>query len=154
MGLDMFLKGKRYLYPASGNDTAHGIQRLFPELEHIPSHWGEGSSIVTEVVVDLGYWRKANAIHGWFVREVQRGVDDCGYYEVPPPMLEMLREKCEAVLTDNSLASTLLPVTEGFFFGGREYDEGYFQYLKDTIAIIDAVLPIRDKWTFYYHSSW
>jgi hypothetical protein len=154
MGLDMFLKGKRYLYPSSSNDTAHDIQRLFPELEHIPSHWGEGTSIVTEVVVDLGYWRKANAIHGWFVREVQREVDDCGYYEVPAAKLEMLREQCEAVLTDNSLAPTLLPVTEGFFFGGREYDDWYFRYLKDTIAIIDAVLPIRDKWTFYYHSSW
>ena len=27
---------------------------------------------------EVGYWRKANAIHGWFVRNVQNGKDDCG----------------------------------------------------------------------------
>ena len=25
-------------------------------------------------------WRKANAIHNWFVQNVQKGVDDCGVY--------------------------------------------------------------------------
>ena len=31
---------------------------------------------------DVGYWRKANQIHNWFVQNVQGGEDDCGIYEV------------------------------------------------------------------------
>ena len=28
------------------------------------------------------YWRKANAIHGWFVKNAQQGIDDCRTYSV------------------------------------------------------------------------
>src|SRR5260221_4638829 len=28
------------------------------------------------------YWRKANAIHSWFVQNIQGGVDNCGRYEI------------------------------------------------------------------------
>lgn len=47
----------------------------------------------------VGYWRKANAVHKWFVDHVQGGVDDCAYHnEVTKKDLEDLRDACEKVL--------------------------------------------------------
>ena len=42
-------------------------------------------------------WRKANAIHNWFVENVQDGVDDCGIYEVSKEDLENLLHICKLI---------------------------------------------------------
>jgi hypothetical protein len=34
------------------------------------------------LVIELAYWRKANQIHNWFVKNVQNGQDNCMPYEV------------------------------------------------------------------------
>ncbi len=48
----------------------------------------------------VGYWRKANAIHRWFVENVQDGEDDCDYHrEVTAEDLEELRDLCIEVVT-------------------------------------------------------
>lgn len=47
---------------------------------------------------EIGYWRKANHIHHWFVDNVQKGVDDCGIYVVHPVQLIDLLELCCKVL--------------------------------------------------------
>ena len=47
---------------------------------------------------DVGYWRKANQIHNWFVHNVQGGEDDCGNYEVSQSKLIELREICQKVI--------------------------------------------------------
>jgi hypothetical protein len=47
---------------------------------------------------ELMYWRKANAIHNWFVKHVQHGVDDCNYYEVTKEQLIELHDTCEKVV--------------------------------------------------------
>ena len=87
-------------------------------------------------------WRKANAIHGWFVRNVQDGVDDCGRYEVSRKQIEKLDILCEEVLkrrnTDTS--EKLLPHMQGFFFGAYNYDEWYYDYVSQTRGIIRAIL--------------
>lgn len=46
---------------------------------------------------EVGYWRKANAIHRWFVDNVQDGVDNCGSYEVSKEQLEELLNICTEV---------------------------------------------------------
>ena len=51
-----------------------------------------------DVFEQVGYWRKANAIHRWFVQNVQDGVDDCGTYIVTREQLEQLKAACERVL--------------------------------------------------------
>ena len=30
--------------------------------------------------VEIGYWRKSNQIHKWFVDNIQEGVDNCATY--------------------------------------------------------------------------
>ena len=47
---------------------------------------------------NVGYWRKANEIHYWFVQNVQGGEDDCGNYEVSQSKLIELREICQKVI--------------------------------------------------------
>jgi len=45
---------------------------------------------VSEIVEEIGYWRKANAIHNWFVQNVQKGKDDCRAYSVSTDDLRKL----------------------------------------------------------------
>jgi len=105
-----------------------------------------------ETYEEVGYWRKANAIHGWFVRNVQNNVDDCGDYTVTKDQLRNLLMACELVLHDPVMSSTYLPTTSGFFFGNTEYDQWYLNSLESTIEIIKPLIDDQDE--YYYSSSW
>ena len=156
MGLDMYLSAKRYMSTAfrkEDGEKQEAIQKLFPELEGMNGRWGD-SSPVKEISIDAGYWRKANAIHDWFVREVQGGEDNCSPYYVGREQLVELKELCQEVLTDKKKAKELLPTASGFFFGSQEYDRYYFDDLQATIAIVDKCLTLPDTWDFEYRSSW
>jgi hypothetical protein len=108
---------------------------------------------VTYVIEEVGYWRKQNQIHQWFVENVQNGVDNCGEYCVSKGQLEDLLEICKKILNDNSLAEELLPTASGFFFGGTEYDEWYFDGIQNTIEILEEALSDTSA-DYYYSSSW
>ena len=105
----------------------------------------------------VGYWRKANAIHRWFVENIQDGIDDCEYHrEVTQEDLEELRDICREILCNPDTAEDKLPTTSGFFFGSTVYDEWYMEDIKNTIDIITEVLKTTDfeKEMLYYVSSW
>ncbi len=111
----------------------------------------------SHIIEQVGYWRKANAIHKWFVENIQDGIDDCSYHrEVTQGDLEELRDICHEILCNPDVADDRLPTQSGFFFGGTQYDEWYIQDLETTIDIIDAVLKTTDFETemIYYVSSW
>lgn len=109
---------------------------------------------------EIGYWRKANHIHKWFVDHVQDGEDDCEKYEVTKSNLLDLKDVCEEVLSlkgkDEGRIKEILPTTSGFFFGGTAYDEYYFSDVEETIKIINNVLETTDfeKELVAYQSSW
>jgi hypothetical protein len=148
MGLDMYLKGKRYIssyFNEGDSEKAAKIAELFPEVSGLE---------IKEVMVEAGYWRKANAIHKWFVDNVQEGEDDCGNYYVGREQLAELRELCQKVLADRSLAAEMLPPQSGFFFGGTDIDDWYFRDLEQTVKIIDNALTMPESWDFEYTSSW
>jgi hypothetical protein len=65
-----------------------------------------------------------------------------------------LREVCQKILDNNELAEKLLPTASGFFFGGTEYDQWYFNDIEETIKIIDNALLMPKQWDFNYRSSW
>ena len=53
----------------------------------------------TAIGEQVAYWRKANAVHKWFVDHVQDGEDDCEYHrEVTREDLEELRNICKELL--------------------------------------------------------
>ena len=147
MGLDMYLTAKRYIYDFGDEGKA-----LRDQLEDLKVN----EMRVKELVYEAGYWRKANHIHKWFVDNVQHEVDDCGEYLVSVKDLEKLLALVNEVLTHSQKAKKLLPTTNGFFFGSDLYDEGYYEDLIQTKAIIENVLSIPDirLYDFYYSSSW
>ena len=105
--------------------------------------------------VQVGYWRKANQIHSWFVNHVQGGVDNCEEYRVTRDQLQLLLDNCKLVLMNKEEAKTLLPRQEGFFFGSYEYDEFYWYDIQDTIDQIEKILnEYPEEWDFQYQSSW
>jgi hypothetical protein len=108
---------------------------------------------VVYIVEDAGSWRKANAIHRWFVENVQHGNDDCGLYQVSREQLQALLRSVETVLAHPELAARVLPTLEGFFFGGTEYDEWYVDDLKETKRMVMEALEDEDA-EFEYGSSW
>lgn len=167
MGLDQYLNGTVYV---SQNDWK-AFESLPPEQQDfnkIPrvaefnaiaeavgiSNFIGGGGTGISVEFPVGYWRKANQIHNWFVKNVQRGDDDCGSYYVSRQDLEVLKDTCKTVLADNSLAMEELPPQSGFFFGSTEIDEFYLSDLENTIEIIDRCLAMPDFIDFKYSSSW
>lgn len=153
----MYLNGKNHLHEWNhcGTDEpiSKKIQNLFPELRDIRNPWGK-NSIIESITVGVGYWRKANAIHRWFVQHVQDGTDDCGTYHVGRDELKKLRDTCARVLEDTSLADEMLPPAAGFFLGSSEVDEYYIECLTHTISIINDALRLNEEWSFEYQSSW
>ena len=143
MGLDMYLSAKRYMWDKE-------VESIEAKGFDIPAPLK-----LKELGCRAAYWRKANQIHGWFVQNVQDGEDDCSPYDVSRDDLQALIDVCRKVLANRKLAAKLLPPNEGFFFGGYEYDEYYFDELQRTADELTALLEaVDDDWSFEYQSSW
>ena len=156
MGLDMYLSKKTYVkqWEHKGDDNIKvEVTQKGETVSHIKP---ERISYIEE---EVGYWRKSNQIHNWFVQNVQNGTDDCGNYYVEESQLEELLELCKKVLANHELAAELLPAQGGFFFGSTDYDEYYYDDLTDTVQLIESLLSERNESGYidgdiYYHSSW
>lgn len=97
MGLDMYLSKRKYVknWDFEVKDN--------PEKKYTITVKRGGKTIaskmpIKEIVYEAGYWRKANAIHQWFVNNVQEGEDDCKEYWVSKEQLAELLEKCREVV--------------------------------------------------------
>lgn len=181
MGLDMYLSKRTYV---------KNWDHMSPEERHeitVKKNGQEVSTIKKErisyIIEQVGYWRKANHIHQWFVDNVQDGQDDCKEYYVDREKLKELVDTCKKVkeslekspkktvqvesgwtngektyadvevFTDTSVAEDLLPTQDGFFFGGTEYDQWYVKDLDNTIKQLESLLE-EENGEFYYQSSW
>ena len=144
----MYLTAKLYV----GFDREAEIKEVVKNVN--PANLG--SFELKFIEFEIGYWRKANQIHDWFVQNVQEGKDDCSNYYVPLFKLKELKALCEEVLNDHSLAKEKLSPRKGFFFGTYEIDEYYFRDLENTLDILDKIFenPEHEVWSIYYHSSW
>jgi hypothetical protein len=149
MGLDMYLYADRNFW-GYGNSEDKALASDIAQLIGIDNI----AMPVKNVRLEAGYWRKANHIHKWFVDYIQEGKDECEEHYVTRDYLNKLHKVCQEVLDDNTKASTLLPTAEGFFFGGKDYDQWYYADIANTIKIIDNALALPDCWDLYYRSSW
>lgn len=154
MGLDQYLHAKRYTSPSEWRNDEE--KQLFSNLARLANvdEFMETDFPAISMEVNVGYWRKQNAIHNWFVQNCQDGEDECQQVGVAREKLEELRDLCRKVLADPSLADELLPTAEGFFFGSTDYDDWYMRGLTYTADKIDKLLTMSDDWYFYYQSSW
>ena len=154
MGLDMYLSAKKYMsryFDTKDSERIASINELFGVDGDEENDYG-----AQEVTFRVAYWRKANAIHQWFVDNVQKGTDDCGEYYVSREQLEQLMKLCEEILAKPKHASELLPTRSGFFFGSTEYDDWYMGDVQFTVDRFKKFLndPAFEKADFYYSSSW
>lgn len=151
MGLDMYLN--KHLYVQNWDFMEPKDKHTITVKKGGKERTDIDTSKIKYLIMETGYWRKANAIHQWFVINCQDGNDDCGTHYVSREQLGTLRDTCKKVLDDSSKAKELLPTQEGFFFGGKGYDEWYADDLTLTIEIIDEALKDKDG-DYYYSSSW
>ena len=154
MGLDMYLSAKKYMsryFDPADTDRIRSINELFGIESNEDEDYG-----AQEVIFRVAYWRKANAIHQWFVENVQDGTDDCGEYHVSREKLQELLELCKEIVAEPKKASKILPTQGGFFFGNLEYDEWYHSDISRTVERLEKLLadPAFAKADFYYQSSW
>lgn len=150
MGLDMYLTRKIYVGAGWSHNEVTGIVDISRNGEKIDIDL----SRIVDITEDVITWRKANAIHQWFVDNVQNGEDNCASYYVTPEVLQSLLEDIEEVLKNKNKAKELLPTQGGFFFGGTDYDDYYWDDLKRTKKALKEVLSDQRGGDFYYQSSW
>lgn len=106
----------------------------------------------------FAYWRKANAIHNFFVSICQDGNDDQREAYVTFEVLKDLMERCDAILKtvekddDNNvvgineeLCEDTLPTKSGFFFGDTSYDEWYVGDLEYTSKLLHAMFDCLES---------
>jgi len=156
MGLDMYLSAKEYV---SRNDYKDGqaienqkFSNVINVLDFNHKVAPDGWSGLT-IELPVGYWRKANHIHNWFVKELANGVDECQPIYVSLSKLQELRDICKDVIEHPEKSDELLPTQSGFFFGGTDYDEYYYGSLVETIEILDRALNSGSE-QFIYQASW
>ena len=112
--------------------------------------------------VQIGYWRKVNAVHGWFVRNCQNNVDECQEVEVSGKQLFSLQSEITDTIEGRKLSggamsndNTELVPQSGCFFGTSTQDEWYWMGLEDTLRIIKRAYDyIKKGCTIHYCSSW
>ena len=97
---------------------------------------------------EVGYWRKANHIHKWFVDHIQDGIDDCSYHrEVTEADLVDLLETCNTVLESCKMVN-------GKICNGYKYEDGMRipimedgKYVEDS-SVAAELLPTESGFFF------
>jgi hypothetical protein len=146
MGLDMYLSAKRYLWNISDDDKALA-EKIGAEVG------GESLGQTKEVAREAFYWRKAWAIHHWFVINAQNGDDNCREYWVSRDLLRELLDTLQRVDKNPSLTEDILPL-QADDADGIEWE---LEQVRRTIPALEKLIndeSIKDHWDFYYQSSW
>lgn len=159
MGLDIYFhKTKRTEWKRFQNDLA--------AYENLPKdEQTDGNNPYRDFdPEEIGYFRKVNFLMSFFNYE-----DNCEYKEISKDKLEELRYACIEIcrmkpvrvevtkytfgctvevkdysLADQERCAELLPTQSGFFFGNTDYDQGYFNSVKEVLSWVDGVLDNLD----------
>ena len=113
-------------------------------LDHVPAYIDEYKVVFAKwdvnknhpyrvLLQNIGYWRKSNQIHNWFVKNVQGGKDDCEIYVVTIEQLQKLKDACTDVLSHCTLE-------KGTVTNGYQYDEK-----GNAIPLEEDGLVIKDS---------
>lgn len=187
MGLDMYFYKKSYVknWEHTPAEQRHNVSVSLNDNVRTDIKPERVSTITEEVA----YWRKFNALHNWFVRNCADGIDECQNIDITLEdinnLLDVMREvkasldaspkktasvesgwangkKAYAdveVFADTSVAHKLFPTSSGFFFGGIEYDQWYYNSLVETIKTFENLInesKVEGAYSpeYYYRASW
>ena len=119
MGLDMYLTKKTYVknwnHMKEEDRYAVMVMKGWQPCDHIKP------ARVSYIEEKIGYWRKANAIHNWFVKNVQDGNDDCGSYYVAQEQMQELLDCVNLVLNKSVVAPGM--IKNGATLSGGEWKD-------------------------------
>lgn len=110
MGLDMYLEAEVYI-PRWEHSSGLERRKAGAALDAAGLTAMQVENAGVTVTATAMYWRKANAVHAWFVTNVQEGRDDCAPHYVTREQLETLRDLCQKVLDGSELVPDM--VTNG-----------------------------------------
>lgn len=112
MGLDMYLYADKYV--SNSSDT---LIEKYPEYRQQKEQYEAVTNAMNmsalptpefggmHVTKCVAYWRKANSIHGWIVRNLADGKDECQRINVEREDLIALRDSCVRALADRANAT-------------------------------------------------
>lgn len=114
---------------------------------------------ISYIIEDAGYWRKANAIHNWIVKNVQEGRDDCEEHLIDEDAMKRLLDTVNTVLKSSRLVKGKIVNGYGFKDGKDipNYQDG--KIIKDPTTA-EKLLPTGSGFFFggleydeYYHKD-
>lgn len=146
MGLDMYLYRKSYVrnWDHQKSESRHeitvklgGVIREDIQPERICG-----------IIEEVAYWRKANAIHQWFVDNVQDGDDECLETHVEREQLAELVGLCKQVL--NSVETVHGDVSTGTTFhpDGRIEEHTIPGQVVAQVGIAELLMPTQSGFFF------
>jgi DNA topoisomerase IA len=149
MGQDMYLEAKRHLPPYDAG-LAPVRQAIGRAMGYTPPKEKPGNDAtlmeITDVIVRVGYWRKCDPLHQWFVSNVLESYDDCRAAYVSPEVLAELEERLDGVREDPERAS------EHFVSEGDEpMSESDIDYTRKVV--VHAKTLQERGWDIYYRAS-
>ena len=137
MGLDMNLYGRKMLNYNRYSDKAAPLS--------------EDGFPVSDIILEMGYWRKHPDLHGYIVETFAEGVDECQEIELTVEDLRMIAA---------AIRANKLPHTEGFFFGDSSWhigkEEEYATIFEKAAEWKSANIDRNKEFyrVVYYRASW
>ena len=141
MGLDMYLYRKTYV---------KNWDHYAPEDRHEITVKKGGKvredikpERIMQLVEQVACWRKANAIHKWFVDNVQDGVDKCQESYVDSEKLGELVALCKQVLSTVEQVDGEVSTGTSYYPDGRVEQHAKPGKVVAQKGIADAMLPTQ-----------
>ena len=152
MGLDMYLSKRTYVenWDHTPKDKQYKVT-----VKRKAGHQIKTERI-TEISEQIMYWRKANHIHKFFIDNCADGVDECQAIHISRDKLADLVVKLKVVVhhKDDETSKWNLPTEDGFFFGGTQFDEYYYEECSKTLKVIEDLLRDEQDGDIWYQASW
>lgn len=137
MGLDMNLYGRKLI--------------AYSRYDDKPAALMEDGFPVSDVTLDMGYWRKHPNLHGYIVNTFADGEDECQEIELSEEDLLKIAK---------AIRAKELPHTTGFFFGDSQWHDGKeedYAVMFEKAAEWKKSELDREKEFYrvvYYQASW
>lgn len=181
MGLDMYLYRKTYVENWS-------FQKPEEKHEITVKKGGEtrtdiDPNKISFIVEKVGYWRKFNALHGWFVDNLADGKDECQeifvmiddlknvlgvlkeVHSVLNDCPKVVKEEVDAITNEtyensyyecSDKINELLPPRGGFFFGSTDIDDYFKRDVEESITMLEDIIGKHNDNRFditYYYQA-
>lgn len=103
---------------------------------------------ISTIIEEVAYWRKANAIHKWFVDQCQGGTDDCRQAYVSRDQLAELVGLCKQVLGSLETVKGQIHTGTSYYPDGRVVKNMRPGQVVAQPGLAEKLLPTRSGFFF------